>query len=262
MAKLGQWRSRVGAAAPHLWPDREHEPSPRVAVGSAGCDRCDIRSRAICASLTDDELRLLERAVTPIHVEANAVLVNEGDDAERIYTVMRGMLRMVRYLPDGRRQIVDFLAPGDFTGIPLGGAHEHSLEAVVNSRLCSIGRVRLQELGRSLPHLQDRLLAFTCRDLQRARDLQVSLGRRMPVEKVATFLLELARRAERLGEAPAVVALPMTRNDIADHLGLTIETVSRTFTRLRQQGVIGLPASHLVELRQRIALEALAGRCP
>ena len=247
---------RVGEAELHLWPDRDRE-QPRL---GGGCQTCDVRSCAICAAFAADELSLLEREASPIHIDANATLVDEGDEVARIYIVVRGMLRIVRYLPDGRRHVVDFLAPGDFTGNSIGRTYEHSLEAVVDSELCSIGRARVEELGQVLPKLQDRLLGFACLDLYRARELQLSLGRRSPAEKVAAFLLDLSERAERLGDGGTVVSLPMTRHDIADHLGLTIETVSRTFTRLRQKGAITLRASHLVELRDRAALKDLANR--
>jgi CRP/FNR family transcriptional regulator len=210
--------------------------------------------------LSREELGQLKRAVAPVHLEANATLVHEGDDADRVFTVLRGMLRIVRYLPQGQRHIVAFLLPGDLAGMPRGETHDSSIEAVVDSELCSFDRVRLRELARTLPKLEERALDLVCGDLRRAMDLQVSLSRRDPTERVAGFLLDLADRARALGETSPVISLPMTRQDIADHLGLTIETVSRTVSRLRREGLIGLPASHLVELRHRSALEELAGR--
>lgn len=192
-------------------------------------------------------------------LDAHATLLEEGDTADRVYTVLRGMLRVVNYLPDGRRQITEFLAPGDFFGLEPDGTYGGTVEAVVDTDLGSIGRTGLDELGDRFTVLKTRLLTVSCATLRRAHELQVSLGRRTPAEKVAAFLLALAGRARHLGEPAPILRLPMTRSDIADHLGLTIETVSRTFTRLRQEGIIRLPASHLVELRDLPALSALVG---
>jgi CRP/FNR family transcriptional regulator len=241
---------------PSLWPGAQ----PRVTEPWAGCGACTVREHAICAPLHPDELRVLQQRVSTRRLEAHATLLEEGDAVDRVYTVLRGMLRVVNYLPDGRRQITEFLVAGDLFGLEPDGTYGGTVEAVVDTELCSIGRAGLDELGERFAALRSRLLTVSCATLRRAHELQVSLGRRSPAEKIAAFLLALADRARPLGAPTPALRLPMTRGDIADHLGLTIETVSRTFTRLRQDGIIRLPASHLIELRDQAALSELAGR--
>jgi CRP/FNR family transcriptional regulator len=226
----------------------------------AGCTTCAARTHALCAPLDAEALSRLERHVQPMRLASNEALVHEGDPVDRVYTVTRGLLRAVRYLADGRRQITEFFGRGDFIGLTRSGAHPASVEAVVASDVCGMSRAGLDDLLARFPTLKDRMLAFTVDDLERAHECQVSLGRRNPVEKVAAFLLDMADRSAALGEPTQPLRLPMTRADIADYLGLTIETVSRSFTRLRQEGVIRLPASHLVDLCRRERLEGLAGR--
>jgi len=197
--------------------------------------------------------------VSARHIDQGATLISEGDEVDTTYTVLRGMLRVVRYLPDGRRHILEFLVPGDTFDFEPERRYSSTVEAVVASDLCSIRHTSLESLGLRFPALKDRLFATSCRKLQRAYEAELTLARRTPSEKVAAFLVALAERARHLGEPEAVIRLPMTRSDIADHLGLTIETVSRTFTLLRKDGIIRLPASHLVEVRKPHELAALAG---
>jgi CRP/FNR family transcriptional regulator, anaerobic regulatory protein len=249
----------MNAVPPHGMPSRPAVCGLHGTRPTSGCAACEIRPVALCAPLAPEELVQMARHVSPFSLEANAVLVQEGDPAVNVYTVTRGMLRRARYLPDGRRQITGFLGPGDLVGVEVANVYHSSLEAVVPSDLCVVTRHNLEDLFGRYPSLKDRLVSFECAELDRAQDLQLSLGRRNPSEKIAVFLLELAARAERAGQPRDPVRLPMTRTDIADYLGLTIETVSRTFTKLRQEGLIRLPAPHLVEIKRRAALEELAG---
>lgn len=241
--------------APHGACAEHRDDSPLGA-----CSACEARAFAICAPLQPDELARLERVVVPLHLEPNATLAHEGDPIERVYTVTRGMLRTARYLADGRRQITGFLAPGDFLGLGRGEVHHETVEAVTPTDLCGMTRASLDDLFTRMPKLKDRLLALALDTLERAHETQVSLGRRNPIEKIAAFILDMGERERRIGHSGNPLRLPMTRTDIADFLGLTIETVSRSFTKLKQDGVIRLPASHLVEVRDRGYLEALAGR--
>lgn len=233
---------------------------PAEAVAPGRCARCEVRENAICAPLSNDELGHLERAVSSQRIAANATLIHEGDPIERTYTVLRGMLRVVLYLPDGRRHILEFLTPGDTFDFDPGPRHHSTVEAVVDSDLCSISQGNLAQLGARFPALKDRVFATSCRMLRRAHEIELTLARRTPPEKLAAFLIAIGQRTGRGDGLPAIVRLPMNRSDIADHLGLTIETVSRTLTRLRNDRLIRLPASHLVEILNADALLELAGR--
>ena len=132
------------------------------------------------------------------------------------------------------------------------------MEALADSRVCRVSVAHMRELRTRYPHLERKLLQRACQELDAAHDAAMALARLQPPEKVADFLLRLAEREARLGGNALRVTLPMGRGDIADHLGLTMETVSRTFTRLRQQDLIALPHLNVVEILDEPALRRLA----
>ena len=170
-----------------------------------------------------------------------------------------GALRLVRTLPDGRRQISGFVLPGDYLGLSGNDHHRYDIEAIADSRVCRVALPQMKELRARFPHLERKLLQRACQELDAAQDAAMSLARLQPAEKLADFLLRLAAREARLGGNGLRVTLPMGRGDIADHLGLTMETVSRTFTKLRQQGLIALPHLNTVEILDEAALHTLSG---
>jgi len=176
-----------------------------------------------------------------------------GEPREFVYKVISGAVRTFNILSDGRRQIEAFHLPGDVFGLELGETHDLSAEAIASSKILVTKRSIVEAASRSNCATAGELLALTTRALERARAQMLLLGRKSAHEKVATFLLDMAERTA--GEA---VDLPMSRTDIADYLGLTIETVSRTLSRFERQGAIGLPSSRHIELRNRATLNALA----
>lgn len=192
-------------------------------------------------------------------VEANRILVEEGEPRRRVYTLTSGMLRLSIALPDGRRQITGFLVPGDYLGLSDEGEYSQTVEAVVASKLCAFPVREMEGLQERFPRLKDRLHQMTRLALRRARDSQLVLGRLTPIERLASFLVMLSARAaeNKLPDNPLL--LPMSRIDIADYLGLTIETVSRNFTKLKTQGVIRLPEPQIVEIVDRAALGEISG---
>ena len=223
------------------------------------CLACDVRKQAICAALDDHEVGALEAIMTATALEPNQTLCHEGDPRRRVYSLTTGMLRLSTLLPDGRRQITGFLMPGDYLGLADDDTYSQTAEAVAASNLCSFPVGQMEGLMERFPRLKDRLYVMTREALRRARDSQIVLGRLAPVEKVASFLLVMARRAADIGRGSDVVDLPMTRADIADYLGLTIETVSRSFTKLKNQDLICLPDPHNATIVDRRSLEAVAG---
>jgi CRP/FNR family transcriptional regulator len=218
-----------------------------------------VRSQALCAALDEDEIVELERIMAPARLQANQMLVQEGDPRLRVFTLTSGMLRLSTMLPDGRRQIAGFLIPGDYLGLADDEIHSQTAEAVTPSALCAFQVPRMEALMERFPRLKDRLHRMTRSALRQSRDNQMILGRLTPVEKIATFLLVASRRAAENGLPASPVVLPMTRTDIADYLGLTIETVSRSFTKLKNSGLIRLPDPHQVEIADQPGLEAAAG---
>lgn len=225
----------------------------------SACLSCDVRSMAVCAALEDSEVGALERIMIAKSLGPNEILVEEGEERRFVYTLTSGMLRLTSTLADGRRQISGFLLPGDYLGLADDHTYSRTAEAVGDSRLCAFPVREMDRLIDIYPRLGERLHAMTRSALRAAQDSQFLLARLAPTERLASFLLLLSRRAEEHRQPPNPVLLPMTRNDIADYLGLTVETVSRSFTKLKSEGLIALPQPHIAEIRDRAKLAALAG---
>jgi len=182
-------------------------------------------------------------------------LFAEGDEAEYFYEVVSGAIRSYKLLSDGRRQIDAFHLRGDIFGLEAGREHRFSAEAVGDVQVTAFRRCRLSTIIEEDAVFRDRIMTATLRNLQRAQDHMLLLGRKTAQEKLATFLLDMAVRLSNDSEH---FDLPMQRSDIADHLGLTIETVSRTLTQFTRSGLIRLPpAGRSICLCNRMALKSL-----
>ncbi len=182
-------------------------------------------------------------------------LFAEGDEAEYFYKVVSGAIRSYKLLSDGRRQIDAFHLRGDIFGLEAGSEHRFSAEAVGDVQVVAYRRSRLSAMIEEDPVFREGIMAATLRNLQRAQDHMLLLGRKTAQEKLATFLLDMAGR---LSEDDEHFELPMQRSDIADHLGLTIETVSRTLTQFTRSGLIRLlPAGRSIGLCNKMALRSL-----
>ncbi|WP_373288968.1 Crp/Fnr family transcriptional regulator [Aureimonas endophytica] len=243
---MGQVLDRTIGREPHRQP-------------CGACGQCDVRTMAVCAALEDDEVGALERIMTSRRLGPNETLVEEGQARTRVFTLTAGMLRLSVALPDGRRQITGFLMPGDYLGLADDEVHSASAEAVEPSALCAFPVRQMEALTERFPKLRDRLHHFTRAALRQAREHQLILGRLAPVEKLASFLVLLSARTVEHRLAPSPVRLPMGRGDIADYLGMTVETVSRSFTKLRNQNLIAMPDPHAIEIVDARALKAVAG---
>ena len=198
------------------------------------------------------------RRTGPKVMQAREHVFFEGDPITHIYQVEHGTVCLYKTLQDGRRQIVDFAHPGDFIGLGAGGDHVFSAQAITLARLRCLPAGALHEVACHNPEIGMQLYRALSDQLLAARDLLLTVGQRNATERLAALLLALSRRNERNGANRARIALSMTRADIADFLSLTVETVSRTFTKLRQSGIIDLAHSSLVVIKDRHALEQLA----
>jgi CRP/FNR family nitrogen fixation transcriptional regulator len=179
----------------------------------------------------------------------------DGDSCIRFYKVVSGTVRTVKLLADGRRQIDAFHLPGDVFGLEGGETHRFTAEAIDDVVVIAYPRNRFSDLVRSDPAFGEQLLSSTLTNLDRAHDHLVLLGRKTALERLASFLLELARRTAGKDR----VELPMQRADIADHLGLTIETVSRTLTQMGRDGLIRFESGRTIILADKPALQRLDG---
>ena len=183
-------------------------------------------------------------------------IVLEDEPCTHSYRVLAGAVRLYKSTVDGRRQLIDFLIQGECFGL-LGARYTYSVEAITGATLVRTSRAALASAVREQPGMAERLVERAATELARAHEQMLLLGRKNASEKVAALLLDLARR---LGAdvARPTFRLPISRQEMADQLGLTVETVSRTMTRLRQNGLIALPTSHDVVLRRPTELAALA----
>ena len=217
-----------------------------------------IHAMAVCRGLGGQTADRLLRLATVKRLGAHEVVFHEGDPADTTFEVIQGVLKLYKLMPDGRRQITGFLYPGDILGLAFVGIYPFTAEAVTSVTLSRLPRARLEAMVEEVPQLACRLLMLARGELVDAQEQMLLLGRKSPLEKVASFLMRLSERnAEQDGDAEEVY-LPMSRTDIADYLGLTIETVSRSFTRLRTAGIIALPRSSHVVLRDLDRLADLA----
>jgi CRP/FNR family transcriptional regulator, anaerobic regulatory protein len=187
-----------------------------------------------------------------------ATIFGRGEDADWVYVVTQGVARLYTLLPDGRRQIVGFALPGDFLGLAMGERHPFSADAIEPVTACQFRRTDFSALVDAKPHLLRRLHEFATHELTLAQDQMMQLGCRTAEEKLVTFLLATRDRWAKLGPVSVTVRLPMSRQDIADFLGLTIETVSRTFTKLvKDKTILIVPDGvRLMNLERMAALAA------
>jgi len=198
--------------------------------------------------------RMAAELGTARRVAKDEEIFAEGDRAAYFYKVVSGAVRTFKLLSDGRRQIDAFHLPGDIFGLESGEEHRFSAEALGDVTIIAYRRCSLEVLATRDQSFANQVIASVMRSLERAQDHMLLLGRKHALEKIATFLLVLSERLAEDGH----VDLPMSRIDIADHLGLTIETVSRSLTQLERQGVIKLPAHRRsIVLRDRAALQRL-----
>jgi CRP/FNR family nitrogen fixation transcriptional regulator len=178
----------------------------------------------------------------------------EGDEAAYFYKVVSGAVRTYKVLADGRRQIDAFHLPGDIFGLEFGDDHRFTAEAIGEVSVIAYRRCSLEALAANDAAMARQVVEAMMQALERAQNHMLLLGRKCAVEKIASFLLDLSKRMAHDG----AMELPMSRTDIADHLGLTIETVSRSLTQLERSGVIKLPAHRrTIELKDRAALRRL-----
>ncbi|GBD41820.1 Transcriptional activatory protein AadR [bacterium HR39] len=220
------------------------------------CERCGVRGLAVCRVLSPEELRELSRSMRTIELEPGEPLFHEGDPAHSVFTLTGGHLRLSRLLADGRRQVTGFLLPGDFLGLAFRDTYVATAEALDAAVLCTFPRTAFEDFLARHPRFEHELLARARSELAAAQEQMLVLGRKTARERLATFLVQLARRHGTGGRA--VLHLPMGRADIADYLGLTVETVSRTFSAFRREGLVRLEGRSTVHIPSlpRLAAEA------
>jgi CRP/FNR family transcriptional regulator len=230
---------------------RDSRPDP--------CSLCAARHLSVCNVLAEDGLRRLNSISDHQDFGAGEILVREGDPATNLFNITSGAVRVYKLLPDGRRQIVGFLFSGDFLGLATGDRYAFSAEALSTGSACRFQKKSYRKMLVEQPDLETALLDRASHELQAAHNQMLLLGRKTAVERLASFLADLAARDRRAGGGGRIIQLPMTRAEIADYLGLTTETVSRVTSRLKTRGVIRLLSLHSLSIEKPAELAELAG---
>ena len=223
------------------------------------CAHCDARPHSVCNAVPDSDMARLVNAAVVVEASSGTTFIEEGEPANNFFNITRGTAKLFKLLPDGRRQITGFAGVGHFLGLAVSDTYAFSAEAIDDVRFCRFSRPKLRVLLDDYPLLEKRLLEVASNELVAAQEQMLLLGRKTARERLASFLMMQSRQGSPCGHPRARFSLPMTRGDIADYLGLTIETVSRTLTKLRTEGMIDIPSSTEMVIRHRMALETLAG---
>ncbi len=227
------------------------------------CGACPIRHRAVCSRCEPDELEQLEKIKYYRSYEAGQPVLWAGDQMEFVASVVSGIATLSQTMEDGRTQMVGLLLPSDFIGRPGRDAAPFDVVAVSDLTVCCFRKKPFEELMSSTPSIGTRLLQMTLDELDSAREWMLVLGRKTAREKIASLLAILARRDAALGKVTATsgmsLDLPLTRESMADYLGLTLETVSRQISALKKAGIITLEGKRHVIIPDIEALMAETG---
>lgn len=224
------------------------------------CQACESRHRGVCGALTPDQLLQLSKHSTRRTVEPGTELAGESTQTKSYSNIISGVVKLSKMMADGRQQIVGLQFAPDFLGRPFRKENGVSAEAATDVKVCSFPKHVIERMIGEMPELEHKLLEQTLDELDEARDWMLTLGRKTAGEKVASFLLLIATHAFPDNESDSVAfELPMSRMDIADFLGLTMETVSRQLTKLRGDGVIRIVNNRHVEVPDIERLSDRAG---
>lgn len=219
----------------------------------SNAERAVVGQSVLKEGFRDGWERALSTTGSVLYFAQNREIYSEGDEAETFFKIVAGVVRTCKFLSDGRRQIDAFYVEGDIFGFEADDEHRLSAEAVSDCTLISYRRRGVERLAANNDGLSRQLFSYAMHNMARAQEHSLLLGRKGAVEKVAAFLMEWAERSSRTG----AVTLAMTRQDIADYLGLTIETVSRTLSQLERDSMIELCTARQIHFKNPAGLRAL-----
>ncbi len=224
------------------------------------CSDCPIRHRAVCSRCDGDELLQLEAMKSYRSYKAGDVILWRGEPLEFVASVVSGVANLSKTLEDGRTQMVGLLLPSDFIGRPGRTQVEFDVTATTDVTLCRFARVPFERLIEETPHVAQRLMELALDELDAARGWMILLGRKTAREKIATFLDLLASRADfDRTSGKITLDMPMTRDQIANFLGLTLETVSRQLNALKKDGIIAFSGRRELDVIDIAALREATG---
>ena len=229
------------------------------------CVHCQARPFSVCSVIGDADLEKLGAAAVTMSVQPGHTFIQEGDPAEHFFNVTAGTAKLYKMLPDGRRQVTGFAGVGYFLGLAVSSSYAFSAESLDPVRICRFSRSKLRGLLDDFPALEKKLLEVASHELVVAQEQMLLLGRKTARERLASFLVARANLLPHCAGAGAAVLgmkerihLPMTRSDIADYLGLTIETISRTLSRFKAEKMIEIPNNSEIVVLKHAALDGIA----
>lgn len=232
---------------------------------SLRCDTCAVRHRAVCGALTRPEIERLSAMAHIKTLPPGHTILRDNEEPGYFANIISGVVKLTKSLGDGRQQIVGLQFASDFLGRPFRDFSPYHAEAVTDVQLCTFEKTQFERLAKEFHDFEHRLFENTLDELDAAQEWMLLLGRKSAEEKVASFLLMVARRMQSIGcksltNAMTRFELPLARAEIADFLGLTIETVSRQFTRLKVEKMIVLEGSRTIIVIDMPRLQAISER--
>jgi CRP/FNR family transcriptional regulator len=226
---------------------------------SAGlCAKCEARHVGLCDALGNDDLHFLAGVARRATAASGQIFITEGDPAKQFFNINHGTAKLYKDLPDGRRQIIGFVGTGDFVGLAAENIYGFTAEALEPMHYCRFDRAELRAVFGRFPIIERRLLDVASHELVVAQEQMLLLGRKTAIERVATFLDGWRSRAAPCATPGTALDLPMSRSELADYLGITIETVSRALATLRKQGIVTIGSDHRIAILKPARLAAIS----
>jgi CRP/FNR family transcriptional regulator len=223
------------------------------------CKSCEARHGGLCSSLNPQQLCELSRLSSRRHLSAGQELIGQGEKVPYYANILRGVVKLSKMMSDGRQQIVGLQFAPDFLGRPFLGESTMAAEAATDLDICVFPKASVDRMLNDSPNMERKLHGQSLKELDEARDWMLTLGRKSAFEKVASFLYLIADHIDPERRDQSTFDLPLSRADIADFLGLTIETVSRQMTKLRKDGIIKIENNRHITVPHIEALRSAAG---
>lgn len=232
-----------------------HDPQ----LGAYPCETCEARGSLLCNGAGDVVLAELCAMAMPRQVSAGQAIVQAGERPRFVANVLKGWVKLSKSLPDGRTQVIDVRGPGGFIGATFGRASDITVEAVGDVMLCCLDKTEFEAILQRYPGFSHSFLLRILEELREARDWMVLLGCRSARERVAAYLWRLAERENAVSDIRMGVEIPLSRADLSQFLGLTLETTSRQISRLNADGIIALAGPRHFQIADADRLRKLAG---
>ncbi len=222
------------------------------------CATCEIRSYSFCRCLKDDQLNIFSKISSEKEFKNKQTVFLQEEESKNLYNITQGNIKIYKLLRDGRIQIIGFLYPGDFFGSYKKGKYNYSAESIGDVKLCVFKQEVLDNYLEKNMNLAKELLHMTSHELTLAQDRIGVLGKLNANQRMAAFILNISKQRARIGWQDNPISLPMVRQDIADYLGLTLETVSRELTKLKTSNLIKVLSSSQIYLRDKASLSVIS----